>query len=248
MARALSGGHFATRAELATVLARAGIDASGQRLAHIVMEAELDALVISGPRRGRQFTYALLEERVPPAPARGREASLAELVRRYFTSHGPATVKDFVWWSGLTTKETKEGLALAGDALERTVIDGLDCWFEAGSLAGRTVKRPASPHVFLLSNYDEIGIAYKDRGFTPMLARPQELGASFALPFPHQLMIDGAWVGAWQRVPGAKSVGVDVLPYRPLTRDERRAIAAVSKRYATFLGVPVALNVLDVRD
>ena len=243
--RALAG-RFLTRAEISTMLKRAGIEATGQRLAHIVVEAELDALVISGPRRGKQLTYALMEERVPPAPGLDREAALAELVRRYFTSHGPATVKDFAWWSGLTVKDTKEGLALAGDSVEHVAVDGLDCWTAAGALAGRAVKRPAAPHVMLLSNYDEFGIAYRDRGFTPILTRPASLRESYA--FPHQLMIDGAWVGAWQRVPGARGVGVDVLPYRALTKDEQRAIAAVAKRYTAFLGMPVALRVLDPSD
>jgi hypothetical protein len=244
--KTLAGGRFASRAELSAALKRSGIEATGQRLAHIVVEAELDALVCSGPRRDKQFTYALVDERVPPAPARDREWALAELARRYFTSHGPATVKDFVWWSGLTTRETKEGLALAGDALDKAVIDGFECWFGAGAPVGRAAKRPASPHVFLLSNYDEIGIAYKDRGFTPILKRPAELRESYA--FPHQLMIDGAWVGAWQRVPGARGIGVDVLPYRSLTKDEKRAIEAEAKRYAKFLGAPVALKVLDAMD
>jgi hypothetical protein len=241
--KALTGGRFASRTELSAALKRAGIDATGQRLAHIVVEAELDALVCSGPRIGKHLTYALLEERVPPAPPRDRAWALGELVRRYFTSHGPATVKDFAWWSGLTTRDTKEGLALAGDAVEKATIDGLECWFAAGALNGRQAKRPASPHVCLLSNYDEIGIAYRDRGFTPILTRPDALRASYA--FPHQLMIDGAWVGAWQRVPGARGFRVDVLPYRRLTKDETRAIGTVSTRYAAFLGIPVTLSVLD---
>lgn len=245
LARALTG-RFLTRGELAAALARAGIDATGQRLAQIVMVAEVEALVISGPRRDRQFTYALLDERVPPAPSLDRDATLVELVRRYFTSHGPATVKDFVWWSGLTVKETKEGLALAGDAVERASLDGFECWFAAGARDRRAPKRPASPHVLLLSNYDEIGIAYKDRGFTPMLKRPSSLGTSYG--FPHQLMIDGAWVGAWQRVPDAKGIAIDVLPYRALTKDEQREIAAIARRYQTFLGAPVKLKVLEPVD
>jgi hypothetical protein len=244
--KALSGGRFASRTELSASLKRAGIEATGQRLAHIVVEAELAALVCSGPRIGKQLTYALLEERVPAAPPRDREWALAELVRRFFTSHGPATVKDFVWWSGLTTRDAKAGLADNADALEKATIDGLECWFAAGALKGRPTKRPASPHVFLLSNYDEIGIAYRDRGFTPILTRPAALGQSYG--FPHQLMIDGAWVGAWQRVPRPRGLAVDVLPYRGLTKDEKKGIEAEAKRYSTFLGAPVALTVLDPID
>jgi hypothetical protein len=237
--RALRGGRVATRGELSAALQRAGIDATGQRLAHLVMEAELDALVCSGPRVGKQFTYALVEERVPPAPALDREAALVELVRRYFTSHGPATIRDFVWWSGLTVHDTKAGLALAGEALERGEIDGFECWSAPASTRTSTSRRRPSPEVYLLSNYDEIGIAYKDRGFVPSLARPASLRDSYA--FPHQLMIDGALVGAWQRAPSARGLNIDVLPYRTLTRPERSAIGAVAERYAHFLGAPIKL-------
>ena len=67
-----------TRAELQAALQRAGVEATGQRLAHLVMRAELDAVVCSGARRGNQFTYALLDERVPGTPTLTREEALAE--------------------------------------------------------------------------------------------------------------------------------------------------------------------------
>ena len=114
LTRALRGGRSLTRLELATALEAGGIAARGQRLAYIVMHAEIDALVCSGPMRGKQHTYMLLEERVPPAPALARDEALATLARRYFTSHGPATAHDFAWWSGLTVADAREGVALAG--------------------------------------------------------------------------------------------------------------------------------------
>ena len=83
------------------------------------MHEELDGIICSGPRRGKQFTYALLDERVPPAPALSRDEALAALTVRYFTSHGPATVRDFVWWSGLTVKDARSGIEMAGKALSQ---------------------------------------------------------------------------------------------------------------------------------
>ncbi len=91
---ALTGGQHLTRPELADVLGKAGIAVGGQRLPHLIMRAELDGLVISGPRRGSQFTYALLEERVPKAPPLERDEALGELARRYFQSHGPAQIPE----------------------------------------------------------------------------------------------------------------------------------------------------------
>jgi hypothetical protein len=128
MVRAMEGGHRLTRPEIARVCGQADVDVSGGRLAMVVMLAELDALVCSGPRRGRQFTYALLDERVPPSNALEREAALAELAARYFTGHGPAGAADFAWWSGLTLTDARTAIDAAGAALVREVIDGRTYW------------------------------------------------------------------------------------------------------------------------
>ena len=97
IARALQGGRQLTRVELRGALAEAGIVAEGARLSYIVMRAELDAVVCSGPWRGKQFTYALLDERAPRSRALERDQALAELTLRYFRGHGPATARDFAW-------------------------------------------------------------------------------------------------------------------------------------------------------
>lgn len=162
LARALTGGEHRTRSELARALEQGGITATGQRLGHIMMHAELDALVCSGPRRGKQFTYALLSERAPGARSMTREQALAELTRRYFTSHGPALPQDFAWWSGLTLEDARAGLALASEALSELVVDGRT-YHHAGSARP---PRPATSVVHLLPNYDEHVIAYRERNAT----------------------------------------------------------------------------------
>ena len=122
-ARALEGGRQLTRAELATELAKVKIVARGQRLAYIVAHAELEALICSGALRGKQHTYALLEERAPAVRVLDREEALAELTRRFFVSHGPATLKHFAWWSGLTMADGKAGLAMVRSQLTRIEVD-----------------------------------------------------------------------------------------------------------------------------
>ena len=108
VARALSGGAELTRAELKAVLAGAGVAVEGtQRLAHVIMHAELDAVICSGARRGKQFTYALLDERALTPRMPSRDESLAELARRYFSRHGPAQLRDFAWWSGLASADAR---------------------------------------------------------------------------------------------------------------------------------------------
>ncbi len=110
--RALGDRRYLTRTELSDRLQRVGLPMTGQRLAQLVMHAELEGIICSGPRRGKQFTYALIAERVPRTPRLSRDEALATLSRRFFRSHGPATVRDFVWWSGLTTVDAKRGLEM----------------------------------------------------------------------------------------------------------------------------------------
>ena len=234
IARALEGGRFLTRAELAVQLGRRGIEASGQRLAHLVMQAELDRVICSGPRRGSQFTYALLDERAPRARELARDASLAELARRYFSSHGPATVRDFGWWSGLTMNEARLGVELCRPTLVQENIGGLTC-FSAGSAATPPMPRQAT---YLLPIYDEYLIAYKDRGFVNGSYAPAGTVAA-AAGSPHHLVVGGRLAGSWGRTAGAAGVRVVVTPFRPLSATENRKVRTAAARYGAFLGVAV---------
>src|SRR5712692_2713604 len=155
----LAGGRHLTRPELGHALSGAGISPEGQRLPHLLLRAELDQLIVSGPRRGKEFTYALLEERAPKVPAMDRSEALAELTRRYFRSHGPAQIQDFTWWSGLTAAEARIGIELAGAALGHRVIEGKDYWYEAAAAAMHGTARVAH----LLPNFDEYTVGYRDR-------------------------------------------------------------------------------------
>src|SRR5262249_21956329 len=158
IARALRGGVRLTRQELKAVLQRAGINpGSIQRLARIVIQAELDAVICSGPALGSQSTYMLFEERVPASRPLARDQALAELARRYFTSHGPAQLRDFAWWAGLTIGDARAGVAMAQRDLVQDTVDGRTYW-----LSSSTRPRSRSRAVYLLPIYDEYLIAYKD--------------------------------------------------------------------------------------
>src|SRR5947207_3024980 len=125
LTNALQGGKQLTRDKLASALKLAGIVTEGeQRVNYIIMRAELDGIICSGARRGKQFTYALLVERAPQARTLARDEALAELTRRYFTSHGPATLQDFVWWSGLAAIDAKAGIEMVKPQLVHEVVDG----------------------------------------------------------------------------------------------------------------------------
>jgi winged helix DNA-binding protein len=137
MEKALGGGAPLTRTELARVLKDAGIVAGGLRLAYLLMRAELDGVICSGPRRGKQFTYSLLDARAPGSSALIREEELAELATRYFSGHGTALLEDYAWWSGLTAGEARAGVEMAGPKLLRESRNGRSYW---GSR-----RRPAPP-------------------------------------------------------------------------------------------------------
>jgi len=235
--RALTGHRHLTRDELAVALERARIPARGVRLAYVLMHAELEALICSGPRRGKQFTYALVDERVAPAPARDRDESLAMLVERYFTSHGPATARDFAWWSGLTVRDATRGLEALGQRIDRHVVDGRTYH----AVPVRTAAPPDAPTAWLLPNYDEFLIAYKDRELSVPIRRGRYAPSRVPEPYPHQLVIDGRLAGAWQRRVGQTAATVTVRPFTRLSRAHAVAVRATADRYGTFLGMSVTL-------
>jgi winged helix DNA-binding protein len=222
--RALGDSQYLTRREIGALLERAGLPGRSSELAHVMMYAELEGLICSGPRRGRQFTYALLADRAPAAPRLSRDEALAELARRYFRSHGPATLRDFVWWSGLKTTDAKRGLEMS-QARSREV-DGLKYWTLGP--APRTPSR-RKPEVHLLPIYDEYLVAYRDHHAVP---RPAYVLGSFQ----HALVIGGQVAGSWRAIPGSTTVGLE--PARRLTPGERRAVTQAATRYGRFLGLP----------
>ena len=234
--RALRGGVQLTRQEVKTVLQRAGVRADGvQRLAHLVMQAEIDAVICSGARRGTQLTYALLDERVPPAPARSRDDALAELTRRYFTSHGPARLADFVWWSGLTTGDARRGLEMIDREIGQDVINGKTYWFRKAA-APRTGDKTA----YLLGLYDEYLIAYKDRS----AALAQERWTRMVRdPFSAAIIVDGRVVGGWRRSLKANRMTITVTPFLTLGRSAAAAVDAAARAYAEFFGVELELSI-----
>jgi len=236
-ARVLRGGTQLTRAELGAALGRAGIAATGTRLAAFVMHAELDQIVVSGPRRGKQFTYMLLDERAPNAGTLGRDAALAELTRRYFTSHGPATIRDFVWWSGLTVREARAGLEMNRSILAHETLGGLTYWLVPSRAAAPT----ASKSVYLLPNYDEYLIAYRDRGSTARLPTTADAPRGWDV-YAQVLIVDGRCGGTWRRVQKEGAVHVAARPFTTLGRAHARALGAAVERHGVFLGVPATLG------
>jgi hypothetical protein len=247
--RALRDAAQLTRDELREVLGRAGIQADGVRMAHVMGWAELDGIVCSGPRRGKQFTYALLDARAPAGPTRTRDEALATLARRYFASRGPATVHDFAKWSGLTLADARGGLKAIESELRRDVVDERAYWTSrdarpataASARSGSKRAGSASARAHLLSIFDEYISGYKDRS---AIVAPEHARKLWPMgnAVTHVIILDGQIVGTWRRRLEAKTVTVEPRFFEPSTNAAKRAVAAAARRYGDFLGLPVALS------
>ncbi len=231
LAEALAGGRHATRAEVAEVLAGAGITADGQRLAYILMNAELNAVICSGVPRGAQHTYALLAERAPQARELSHEAAQAELAIRYFTSRGPATAKDFADWASLTREDARLALDSAGERLQQEKIDDVVLW----SAAAPAAPPLPSPTVHLLQGYDEYIMGYSETKH--VLARPGSSWSPATPPvFALVVLLDGRVAGFWKRTLTKGTVTVTVALLESFDDEQKAALEAEAARYGEFLG------------
>jgi hypothetical protein len=237
LAAALESGKHLTRAELGSMLEQAGISTPNLRLSFILSYAELDRVVCSGARRGKQQTYALFDERVPPTTVLKREEALAKLTQRYFTSHGPATVQDFSWWSGLTVADAKAGIEMVKSELIQEVIDGKTYWFSPEL----QTEPPGSPIVHLLPPYDEYLVGYKDRSAVYDQKYNQQLSFSDNPLDHYTIAIDGQIAGTWTRMIKKSTLLIEFSPFQPLTNAEVEAIHAAAEKYGKFLGLDVKL-------
>lgn len=222
--KALQGGKHLTRAELRAALNKSGVAADDLiRLTHIMLRAELDGIVCSGPRRGKQFTYALIDERVATAKSLKRDEALAKLTERYFQSHGPATIQDFVWWSGLTVSDAKRGVESIDRELQKEVVNDNSYFLARSKSAVNSSLYPSH----LLPAYDEYNVGYKHReaGLGPTV------------------IVDGKAVGTWKSTIDKQSVTIVVTPSRALQKPEKLAIVKAAERYAAFIGLPADVHI-----
>lgn len=235
---ALEGGARRTRTELAESLRQAGLRLpTGQHVGQVLMRAELDRVIISGPRRGIEFTYMLFDERVPAAPPRDRDDALAELIRRYFTTRGPATLQDFAWWSGLTVGDAARGVAIAARSLSRSEVDGRTYWHGA---SGRPRLRSRCL-ALLLPNYDEYVVGFRDRSAVAerlLAARPRHKVDGL---IGHVVVVDGQIVGGWRRKLSAHlEIALQLLV--PITAREHDLVRRAARRFGKFLALPARMR------
>ena len=230
--KSLKSGKQLTRVEIRKALQTAGVEASdGIRFAYLLMHAELNGIICSGARRGKQFTYALLEERAPKTQELERDHALSELIRRYFSSRGPATLQDFAWWSGLAMKDAKRGIEICKSDFVCEMIDGHMYWFPNS----RAFQKIRPPIAHLLPIYDEYPASYKNRSAAMDVRKFNKTETNDFVPFTHPLVMNGRIVGHWKRVLKNKFVTIHLYPFGELKKTELNAITAAARRYGAFL-------------
>lgn len=234
--KALTDEKQLTREELNQKLNEAKIPTENLGLSYIIMQAELDGIIASGPRRGKQFTYMLLDERAPQIKQLSYEEAVAELVKRYFQSHGPALVQDFSWWSGLKVTEARKGIELNKPKLTSEKKEGKTFWFFA---SGQTQQQEQS--LYLIPGFDEYFIAYKDRSDILEKKHAKELNQGGGM-INGAIVSNGQMIGSWKRKLNNKDVVLSLRLFESISQSQQKTLEKEAKRFGSFVNLPVVIQ------
>ncbi|MEW6130808.1 MAG: winged helix DNA-binding domain-containing protein [Acidobacteriota bacterium] len=237
LVRALEGGNQLTRGAMYKLLENAGISTTNSRGLHILGRLAHERLICFGAREGKQPTFVLLDEWVPAPKHLERDEALAELARRYFTSHAPATLQDFVWWSGLTMTDARTAIDLAKAFLVQENLADVTYWMPSSMPSAKLEKSIA----FLLPPFDEYTVAYKDRSavLDPMYANFLHNGNGIFSPI---IVINGQVVGIWKRTVKKEKLIIQSTPFTKFSKAQTRSIRDAANRYGEFIKMPVVVD------
>jgi hypothetical protein len=236
--RELRGQRQLSRPTLMKLLEQNNISTANQRGYQILLHLAMEKLICFGPRMGKQHTFALLDEWIPAGKKLDRDAALAEIAFRYFTSHGPATLPDFATWTGLGADDARAGLDSVASRLAPKKVGGKDYWM---SRAVANKLRTAPDAAFLLPGFDEYLLGYKDRSAVLDPQHTQKVVPVGNGRFLPTIILDGRVAGTWQRTIGKREVSLKLDPFKRLTGIQKQAIGVAAGRYGQFLGLSVEL-------
>ena len=231
--KAMNREPVLTRAAIYALLDEGGISTAGQRGIHIVRQLAMERTLVCGPHSEKQPTFARFDEWIPDSSTLDRDDALRTLAERFFVSHGPATLRDFVWWTGLRVADAKIGLHLASPSL----VQVGEHWMSA------THASPAepAPRAHLLPGFDEFMLGYKDRGAALAAKHAERVVPGANGVFLATLVLDGQVCGTWRRSTRGNSVAIEATSFSRLEAADRRAFAGPVERYAQFVGTPVTI-------
>ena len=233
----LSGGEHLGREELAEAFINAGISTDNNRLSHLLVRAELEGIVCSGTMNGNKQSYALLSDRVPHKKILSRDESLAELANRYFTSHGPATLQDFVWWSGLSVTEARQGFESIKSGFISDTIGSVNYWFK-DSFPNTLAEANT---VYLLPAFDEFIISYRDRSASLSLIKHKKAVSDNGI-FRPVIVQNGQVTGLWKRTIKKDEVMIETSSFLPGKKGSKHLYEAASLKFGRFLDKKVTVG------
>ncbi|NOT99365.1 MAG: winged helix DNA-binding domain-containing protein [Sideroxydans sp.] len=235
--KALQGGKQLSRDEVYAALNAARISTEGQRGYHLLWSAALHGLICFAATTDAEQNLALLEEWVAPAKSKTRDEALAELALRYFSSRGPATLKDFIWWSGLSAAEARAGLEAIKSHLVQETVNALTYWMPFEIDLHQDVT-----NAFSLPGFDEYLLGYQDRSAVLANEHAAKICPGGNGVFFPTMVIDGRVVGTWKRAIKKNSVVITVDPFAKLNKPALSAFKQAAYRYAMFMGLPMVLD------
>jgi hypothetical protein len=239
--QALQGGQVLSREALMTLLEAEGISTQGQRGYHLLWWCAQQGLICFGPIQGKQQTFVLLEDWLPADTRQlSRDEALCEIASRYFSSHGPASLKDLIWWTGLTAKDARAGLNFASEALIEEKVAATSYWRSSDS-ASEASFAPGQTRLHLLPGFDEYLLGYTDRSAVLAPEHAQKICPGSNGMFSPTLVIDGQVTGTWKRSLKKTTVSLQISPFRPLSPSEQQALIPAAERYGRFLGLRAEL-------
>jgi hypothetical protein len=236
IAKALEGGRALTRPEAYALLEKAGIETKSGRGLQIMFCLAHESLVCFGSREGKQHTFVLLDEWTAAASARdpGRDEALSILASRYFASHGPASVRDFAWWTGLSLTNARLAHEVVRPRLKRFTAGGRELW---GTETQKSTSEaaPAGPRALLLPNYDEYIVGYTDRSALSIEKDPGAVDGRGNILFMNTIVLDGRIVGTWSRRVRSSPIEVELALVEGLDAKSRAAIDEAVARHQSFM-------------
>lgn len=235
--RALQRAPVLSRRDVLAALEQGGVRTTGQRGIHILQRLCMEAVLCHGPHVEKQPTFVLFEEWVRRSTKLDRDDALRTIATRYFTSHGPASLRDLVWWTMLTVADAKRAIDMARPSLERMSAGDVELWMAAG-LRDTDSDAPAA---HLLPGFDEFLLGYKDRSAALPAKHANRVVPGGNGVFLATLVLDGQVRGTWRRKAGAGQLTLDAIPFARFTATEKKTFAEPAERLAHFLGAPVKI-------
>jgi hypothetical protein len=240
IAKALQGGKQLTRAEVMQELEKGGVKTDSSRAVHFMMNAELDAIVCNGARRGKEMTYALMDEKIPKGLVMSREESLATLAQRYFSSHGPATLHDFQWWSGLPMSAARAGWEDIKSKLQSVDWEGKTYFFDKDSPAAGNDRES----VIFLPAFDEYIVSYKNRNAVFDSQWQKEAITSNGI-FKPVIVVNGQVTGIWKRTVQKNKVVVEPFFFDAKNTLPPEVTERAMQPFGAFLDLPVVVRSIE---